>query len=245
MDRAILASKKGKYMGTIEDDLREMVLNKEIERSYQCYSKQSYVDEFLSMKCCGDVLNVCNPIGNKARKEISESMALIKRVKHLALKDRDRYNVLDLCAGNALTSVLAVHLLPIKNALAIDKRKRVREWRRVKRFEYVLGDIYDSLHVRNIKDCIDENTIIVSSHPCGQLAREIVKIYWNSRAKALFIIPCCDGKLTRKYPQELFVKMGHYWVWCYDLAKDIDGNITTDEKCLSPKNIVVSHIKGK
>lgn len=35
-----------------------------------------YLDEFLSLKCAGDVLNVCSPIA-RAEKEISEAMAVI------------------------------------------------------------------------------------------------------------------------------------------------------------------------
>jgi len=222
------------------------------------WSPQTYVDEFLSMKCCGDVLNVCNPIGKNARKEITESMALIKRVKNLALSHRGKYNVLDLCAGNALTSVLAVHLLPVDYAVAIDKKPRDRQWDKVQRFLYKYEDLFDinfSFYVKGTKPAypesgsilnkyINKNTIIVSSHPCGELSRRVIEIYEYSQAKALFMLPCCYGKLHRKYPQELFSKMGKDWVWCYDLAQDIDAKLSKDEKCISPRNIMLSHVRN-
>jgi len=204
--------------------------------------KQNYVDEFLSLRCAGDVLNVCNPILN-ARKEISESMALIKKIKPLIIPHKGKYNILDLCAGNALTSVLAVHLLPISNAIAIDKRVRDRQWDKVKRFHYVFGDIYNNSHFRFFKDIIDKDTIIVSSHPCGELARQIIKIYKESNAKALFIMPCCEGKLHRKYPNFIRTKIGRDGIWCWDLAQDIGAKLSKDNRCLSPKNIILSHVR--
>lgn len=229
-----------------ENIVTTQIQQKNKEKSYTDWPKQTYVDEFLSMKCCGDVLNVCNPIGKNARKEITETMALIKRVKPLTLHDKGKYNVLDLCAGNALTSVLAVHLLPVDYAIAIDKRPRDRQWNHVKRFQYKLIDIYDiewNTPGAIQKRFINKDTIIVSSHPCGELARRIVSIYKQSNAKALFMLPCCYGKLHRKYPQELFTKMGHDWVWCYDLAQDIGAKLTKDVKCISPRNIMLSDVR--
>jgi len=38
----------------------------------------SYLQKFLALRCSGDVLNVVNPLGNKAEKEISESMACLR-----------------------------------------------------------------------------------------------------------------------------------------------------------------------
>ena len=95
-----------------------------------------YLNHFLSLKCSSDVLEVVNPLGNKAAKEITESMAVIKHIKRIAIAEKHKYGLLDLCAGNALTSVLAVHLLPIKGAIAVDKRVRNRKWDMVKRFKY-------------------------------------------------------------------------------------------------------------
>jgi hypothetical protein len=198
----------------------------------------NYLDDFLSLKCCGDVLNVCSPINN-TKKEITESMAIIKRIKPLVLSNRGMYNILDLCAGNAVTSVLSSHLLPIRYAIAIDKRPRERNWKDVKRFYYKNLDIYND----EIYDYINKYTIIISSHPCKELARRIVEIYKQSKAQALFILPCCYGKIKRQYPQYFYTKLGKDWIWCWDLAQDIGAKINKDKKCLSPRNIMLSHIK--
>lgn len=202
--------------------------------------RQNYVDEFLSLRCAGDVLNVCSPVLN-ARKEITESMALLKKVKPLVIPHKEQYNILDLCAGNALTSVLAAHLFPINAAIAIDKKKRDRHWSQVKRFQYVFGDIYEEAFT--IKSIIDKDTIIVSSHPCGELSRQIINIYKESKAKALFIMPCCTGTLKRKYPAYFRTKLGKDWLWCYDLSLDIDAKLAKDDRCLSPRNIILSHVR--
>ena len=99
-------------------------------------NEETYLNEFLKLKCCGDILNIVNPV-QRIEKEISEAMGLLKIIKKIALKDPMKYTLYDFCAGNALISVTAVHLLPIKYAYAIDKRKRNRNWEKVKRFEYV------------------------------------------------------------------------------------------------------------
>lgn len=204
-----------------------------------------YVDEFLTLRCCGDILNVANPIGKNSRKEITEAMALVKRIKKL-IYPRDRHiKILDLCSGNALTSLIMVHLFPNVEAMAIDIRPRLRQWDKVQRFEYVFADLYSVEGMKRMVDFIDEKTIIASAHPCKDLAREITKVYLMSPAKALFMMPCCEGKPNRFYPSEIFRMMGKYYVWCWDLAQDIHGRISIDDKCLSAKNIIVSAVRGK
>jgi hypothetical protein len=206
--------------------------------------ENGYVDEFLNLRCCGDILNVVNPIGKNSRKEITEAMSLIKRVKRLVFPRDRQFKVLDLCSGNALTAITAVHLYPNVRAMALDKRPRDRQWDKVERFEYVFADLYSLEGVKRMMEFVDPTTIIVSSHPCGDLAREIGKLFKGLTAKALFMMPCCDGSVKRSYPQELYSKMGKYFVWCWDLAQDVNGKISVDKRCLSPRNIVVSAIRG-
>ncbi len=101
-----------------------------------------YLEQFLSLNCSGDVLNACLPINNPS-KEITEAMAMIRQIKPIVLANKMRFALIDLCAGNALTSIIAVHLLPIKGALAIDLKPVQRPHREnVKRFVYLKGDIY-------------------------------------------------------------------------------------------------------
>jgi hypothetical protein len=207
-----------------------------MENKYKEREKQSYVSEFLAMKCSGDVLNAVTPLNN-AEKEISESMAIIKRLRSIVLAEPMKYKVLDLCAGNALTSVLAVHLLPIKEAIAVDIKPRERlGYQAVKRFTYVTGDIREH-HSMAFPDS-HKDIIIISSHPC-KLARRIIEIYNKTSAKAMIIIPCCEGPLKRQYPQILKEKMGAYIQWCFDLALDCEGSLTVDKKIISPKNCVI------
>lgn len=199
-----------------------------------------YIKEFLQLKCCSDVLGVCNPLGNNALKEITESMGVIKKIKGLFIPKPMQYNLIDLCAGNALTSVLAVHLLPVKKATAIDRRLRDRRWSNAQRFEYINGDIFDPL----IEDCIDENSIIISVHACSNLAPRIVELYKKSKAKALFLMPCCLGKLKHKYPLIIEEKLGSYFLWAFDLARDLENcSLVEDKNIMSPKNIIISSVR--
>ncbi len=205
---------------------------------------QDYTSEFLNLKCAGDVLNCVSPLGNKSRKEITESMGMIKRIRSIFLSEPMKYSLLDLCAGNALTSVLAVHLLPVLNANAVDIRPRKRNWSKAKRFVYNHMDI----HSKGIFTFIDANTVIICVHGCGNLARRVIEIYKKSQAKAVFMMPCCGGTIKRKYPLVVEKAMGKYVLWSWDLLQDITEKeskkiFVVDKKILSPRNIIVGSIR--
>ncbi len=195
--------------------------------------RQDYVSQFLSMKCAGDVLNVTAPLGARANKEITESMAIIQALRPIVLKYPMEYTLADMGAGNALTSVLAVHLLPVKSAKAIDKRPRSRNWRLAKRFEYIERDLSQCIQI--------DADIIISSHPCCQLATQIVDIYLRSpQARHLIMIPCCKGRIPPKYFSRLIKdRLTRYEQWAVWLAERAKGGIYLDKKCISPCNAVI------
>jgi hypothetical protein len=103
-----------------------------------------YVDKFLSLKCSGDVLNSVSKSG-KSEKEITESMAIIKHLKKIVLLEPMKYTVVDLCAGNALTSVLSAFMFPVKEAIAVDKNRRKGHYENVKRFVYYERNISEEV----------------------------------------------------------------------------------------------------
>ena len=202
--------------------------------------KQSYLDEFLSLRCTSDVLNIVSPIQN-AQKEISESMAVIKYLRKVALHSPMKYNLIDLCAGNALTSLIAIHLLPFQNAIAIDKRPRNRQWKRAKRFEYATRDIFKiSGHYFTKAD------VIIAVHSCTSLAERVIDLYNESRAKYLIIMPCCVGHLTIDFPEDFRKILGKYKVWCWQLYNRVQARkkrLVFDQKILSPANGIIWGIK--
>ena len=149
---------------------------------------KSHLSRFLNLRCSGDILNVVNPINNP-EKEISESWSILRKIKPLTLSDKMQYNILDLCAGNALTSIISIFVLPVKSALAMDIKVRKRHYELAQRFDYQEQDIHEC----EVYNFIDRNTIIVSSHPCKHALR-IIEIFNNSLAKALCLIPCCNGE---------------------------------------------------
>ncbi len=203
-----------------------------------------YLEQFLSLNCSGDVLNACLPINNPS-KEITEAMAMIRQIKPIVLANKMRFALIDLCAGNALTSIIAVHLLPIKGALAIDLKPVQRPHREnVKRFVYLKGDIYAKempsfLTLLHSADQTD--LIITSTHPCGNLAHRIIELYKSvESAKHLILMPCCKGNYLGKYPELFQKKLGKYLLWSWDLAQQADGTLIQDEHVLSPCNAVVT-----
>ena len=219
-----------------------------MKKTFSGWNYKTYQDEFLSLKCAGDVLNVVSPLGNKAKKEISESMAIIKVLRPIILKNPHMYTLYDLCAGNALTSVIAVHLLSLEKAIAIDKRKRKRRWNKIKRFEYTVNNLFE---LKKLSDARLEGGIIIAVHPCGKLANEVIRLYNNSPLIShLILMPCCNGKIDsnfanqlNKLPKLLRNRINKYELWCWYLASLCKGSMTIDKKVLSPKNIIVTASK--
>jgi len=199
---------------------------------------------FLGLRCAPDVLGVCGPMKG-ASKEITEAVAVTSRVRKWALKNPMQYSMLDLCAGNALSSVLGVMYLPLKDAIAVDKKARKRNWDKVDRFDYITMDIYD----KNIFDMIDEQTIITSIHPCKRAAMRVVEIFNNSDAPYLIMVPCCvqrDSINRERLPTIIREKFGTHEQWSYFLSTKIEGaevNIMQDHYCLSPRNIVITAVR--
>lgn len=212
----------------------------EFEGELKVYHK-TYLDQFLSLKCAGDVLNVVAPI-QRAVKEISESMAIINHLRSVAIKNPMEGILIDLCAGNALTSVIAAYLLPFKKIIAVDIKKRKRNWELVKRLESIQYDIKnpdtpDILYSDNI-------SAVISVHPCSELA-ELVIEYWKCLKRSgqnvsLFIMPCCKGQIKeQKIPSCFNKKLTKYDRWAWYLSERAGGKLTFDDKCLSPCNAII------
>jgi len=201
-----------------------------------------YMESFLSLRCAGDILNSVSKM-SRAEKEITESMAIIKHLKNIVLAEPNKYTIIDLCAGNALTSVIAAHLLPITYAIAIDKHKRKGDYNRVKRFAYLEEDIN---HIQTLPNIDLKNNIWVSVHPC-QTAEKIVKLFNKSKVHALIIMPCCHGNSNDIFAKAwLRRKLSEYDLWTYYLAKKIKNakvKIVTDINCISPRNNIIVAVR--
>lgn len=203
----------------------------------------SYVSEFLGLRCAGDVLNIVNPLGTKACKEITESMAIIKRLRQIILRRPMKYTVVDLCAGNALTSVLAVFLFPIKKAMAMDKRPRRRHWEMARNFRYIITTIEETIGTVSWP----VPAIVISIHPCKGLAIQVIDLYRRIPAfRHLILMPCCKGGLPKENQVKGLVaeKLTAYERWCVGLASMVDGTVVKDKKCLSPCNCIVTASKN-
>ena len=197
-----------------------------------------YLNQFLGLRCAPDVLGVVGEMGKKAAKEVTESMAVIRRLRHIAL--HGEYGLIDLCAGNALTSVLAVHTLPFKWATAVDKRERDRAWHRAERFHYHVQDINDKLIINNACGHYKDPIVIIAVHACGQLAERVIELFHNTpEAKHLVLMPCCEGKEKNRVPYCIRKRIGHYLAWCWHLNDLAKGKLLIDQQVLSPKNGII------
>lgn len=202
---------------------------------------ESYVDQFLRLRCASDVLNCAGTL-NAASKEISEAMAIITRIRGYVLAHKMECGLLDLCAGNSLVSVLAIHLLPLAHAWSVDIKPRLRNV--PQRFTVVEADISAPWFTAATEIAAASlPLIIVSSHPCRDLARTVIGTYLAmSQARMLVMLPCCVGKRTGKLTgrQRWVEKFGRYEAWAYELACLAGGDYVMDQRCLSPCRAVVT-----
>ena len=214
-----------------------------------------YLEEFFSLQCAGDVINAVTPL-TRATKEITEAMGVVRHLKTFflgrmrpwTLSPMGDVDLVDIGAGNALASILAVHLLPVHHALAVDKKKRDRPgYANVQRFCYIESDVF-------LPKWVDENplvpsrtSVIVAVHSCGQLATRIIDIY-HSRPWyiGLVLMPCCNGPQNdKKIPTAFRQRISKYEAWAWWLAERAKGDLFVDRNVLSPCNAIVVAKKGK
>lgn len=207
-----------------------------------------YIEEFYDLKCSSDILDILMPI-QRIDKEITESMAMVKILRKIVLKRKDfQYQIFDFCAGNALTSTIACFLFKnVVSCFAIDSLAREREWSRIKNFQYLNSDIRKddwALMVKTFREIHPHTkTIIMSVHPCIDLAETVLSIHRESKSDYLILMPCCQGK-TAGYsiPEVIVRKIGKYLRWCLYLQNKIekDSRLYIDNHCISPKNAIIA-----
>lgn len=212
-----------------------------------------YVNEFFDLTCYPDILDILNPISNR-KKEITESMAVIKYLRRLALKNPEkRYFLYDFCAGNALTSTIASFLFKNFHSYAIDKAVRDRDWEKINRFMYLRSNINEEkwsyiIHQNRVIYPMTD-FIILGVHPCRELAKKVIEIYNESGADHLILMPCCTGGQYKfSLPQVIKEKVGDYLTWCVYLLNLVEGKkrMIVDENILSPKNaLIIANRSGK
>jgi hypothetical protein len=195
----------------------------------------SYVDNFLNFRCAGDIIGVIGPM-KKYSKEISEMMGILKIIRPWILEKPMHYQVLDLCSGNALLPVTVAHLLPTINNIAMDKRKRTRDWHKVRKFTYCFVDINDILY----KYMFQHPTILTAIHPCTELAEKVIKIYKETDViRKLVLMPCCADKFELPFSENIEKKLGGDLLWAMHLNALANGRLIKDNKVLSPKNYII------
>ena len=203
-----------------------------------------YVNEFLSLKCGPLVLESVGILGHKPDKEISEAMGVIRKLREIVLHQPDKYQLVDLCSGNALVPVIAAHLLPITKSYAIDKLIRKRQWNMTRNFEYHNINIFDDSMHKFFK----KPTILTAIHSCRQAAEKTIDLFNNNpNIEHLILIPCCEGNINDPISQ--FIKHESYagLAWTVKLAMKCHGEtqISKDNFIMSPKNHIIVSRKEK
>ena len=199
----------------------------------------SYNDQFLSLNAAGNILNTVGNIGKKPRKEISEAWGVIKQIRNICLKNKDKeYSLVDLCSGNALVPVTAVHLFKnIISAIAVDKLPRERNWEATDDFMYMEKDIFDI-----DTDQFVSPTILTSIHCCGELAEQVIKIFNTSEhIEHLVLMPCCRGEISNPFLQFLKNHGNRDLAWISKLFLLCHGktSVYRDRFILSPKDYIL------
>lgn len=206
-----------------------------------------YVQQFFDLRCAPDILKIVGSIKNM-EKEITESFGIISQVRNLLINNPMEYTVIDLCAGNALTSVLIAHMFKCKAVYSVDIKLRKNNQiynSEISRYQYFQADIYHHDFMDWMLN-ITGDVLIISSHPCERAIR-VVEIYkelnndgYNTH---ICMIPCCIGTHPVKVPSLVQSKLGKYLGWCYSLSMYGNGlNMKVDNHIISPCNCIVSSI---
>lgn len=197
-----------------------------------------YVSEFLSLRCATDIIGISYPV-QRMPKEISEAMAMVRRVRSWALNDPNTYALVDLCSGNGLVPLLTAFTLPIKHNYAVDSKPRDREWDKVRKFSYIHGDIYSN-HIQELIENAGDKVILTSCHACKNLASRVVELYQECKnVKKLVLMPCCVGKLPFNVSDDMLKQMGRDNLWALYLNQMAEGRLTKDDAAMSPKNRII------
>jgi len=224
-----------------------------------------YLNQFFSLKCCGDVLSAVAPITNGA-KEITEAMSMRAKLKHIVLADNQDYALIDLCSGNCLVPVLSAFTFPRVFNIAVDLRPRPRQVAGVHRLLYRQQDInlleiyrkdalirqpsLDTDPSRLIEVDTHDVVILTAMHACGNLSKHIIDLFLKSCAKHLILCPCCIGKGEGWFYNIAVncLPMGKHEAWCLYLAGMLheggvdDTCIIKDTNVLSARNLfIVAH----
>lgn len=204
-----------------------------------------YLRRFLDLRSAGDILNAAAPI-NRADKEITEAWAAIRHLRPYFLDAPMERLLIDLCAGNALTSIIAAHILPVKSAFAIDKTPRRRPGHTaVQRWAYDQGNIFSVGWNPEIE--LMRDAAVCAVHACGQLAIRVIELYQQwPWAKRLVLLPCCRGNMKgHRVPAAFASRVSKYEAWAWWLSELANGELHIDENVLSPCNGVIVAEKGR
>lgn len=209
-----------------------------------------YIDNFLNFNCSLDILklykggSVYRQLSNDFSKEISESMSIINTIKPI-VKAHKKVVLIDLCAGNALTSIISCFLFKNLKAIAVDLKVRKEDFSSVANFQYVNQDINTFEYIPEP----DEYVIIIGIHACKNRSLVVCDIYHKLHTIAksnctLVLMPCCIGKMKPNYTI-LNNTLSKYELWCLYIAdylkslNFINVNVKRDVNIISPCNIVV------
>ena len=166
-----------------------------------------------------------NTKGRTLRKEITESMAAIGRVRRELRKgvkcaERERLCVFDLCSGKGLLSACAgyafgnddgvdsvrVHMVDNDLRMKLDHLKSETE-----RVTFHAMDMYSSdLDALVARECAAPNTrvVVVGIHLCGELSRRAIELFVGHKCDVLVLAPCCLVR-ERKRGKRRFGKFGY------------------------------------
>ena len=213
-----------------------------------------YTAEFLKSKDKALIALGLSAKLNGVIKEITEAVGVMDELSGvMANIGPDRWTVIDCCAGNGLLGMsIAMYFDKlVKRVISVDVRKvsvptpESIELINKKGYDYSYMNASVSDMYRFVND---EPTAIVSVHPCGKSALDVIDLFNRTNASLLVMIPCCIDHRTLKSMR--YVSRRHpyrYEEWCYILADMISTGVVDvirDKGILTPVNTVITATKG-
>lgn len=198
-----------------------------------------HLSYFMRLDCAGDVLNSADPM-RKPLRRVTEAVAVTKKLRPAALENPGEIKVLQITDGNGFETMLASHVLKLKEAKVITTHKPKHGLQtRVQNFTLLVS----KNPFNEIKDleAIDVDTILVFTGNIDY--NKAVDLYNESDACGVIIMPNPDSirYKSRYFGMDQLVDLQAAKLLA--LRDHLGGkpNLTVDQEVLSRNNVIISN----
>jgi len=128
--------------------------------------------------------------------------------------------LLDLCSGCSLNGYYTVAKNYAKCCVCVDKKFPKSSYRLGGYYSRFAGRVsFREESIYDNKYDVTRNSVVMSIHPCRELAFRVLDIAFDNDA-SIVIVPCCIGK-NRSTWIDNFCDVSRYTRWCMKIAEKI------------------------